>query len=355
MGNKIDLIYKNKSVIGLDIGSSSIKAVQLKKQNNLVRLIGYGSIETPKDVVTEGVITDPKKLSEIIKKLISDPKMGKFTAVRAASSLPETKIFTRIINLPDLSKRELDEAVMWEVDQYIPTPVNELYVDWQIVGELETKKEKNIEVMIVAAPRKIVDSYLETFNILGLELFSLEMGLGSVSRAMVSNKEKDEKIVIVDIGGDSTSIAIYDQTLRVTGSIPIGGSAFLNSLAGKDSNTESLIQKCEKGDQKSCKIVNEAVDETLGSIPDEVTKLIKYYSDLKDKEKNNVSRALICGGGASIPGLASALEKKIGIPVEVGNPWSNISIYPLKPIPKKEASRYTNAVGLALKGIVNDK
>lgn len=356
MNPKIDLVYKKRDVVGVDIGSAFIKVVQLKKNRNLVRLVGYGSLETPKDSYADGEIKDPKKVAEELKKLLSNPKMGRITARRVASSLPETKIFVRIVQLPEMSKKEVDEAVFWEVDQYIPTPTNELYFDWQILSKGTDEKGKQIqEIMIAAAPKKLVDSYLEVFKIAGLELYSLETSLSAVSRAMVSSKSKDEIVLIIDIGGNATNIAIFDQNLKVTGSIPLGASSFLESVSANTKTdkekSQNIILKCEDNDQSACKTVISAIQGNLTSISDEVKKLIKYYTDLKEKEKKNIARILICGGSASIPGLFEDLGKKVGINAEIGNPWTNISVYPLKPIPKREAARYTNAVGLALKGI----
>src|SRR3989304_6844252 len=108
MNPKIDLVYKKKDVVGVDLGSAFIKVVQLKKNRSLVRLIGYGALETPKESLADGEIKDPKKVAEELKKLLANPKMGRITARRAASSLPETRIFVRIIQLPEMSKKEID-------------------------------------------------------------------------------------------------------------------------------------------------------------------------------------------------------------------------------------------------------
>lgn len=357
MSSGIDVIYKKKDVVGIDIGSTTIKAVQLRKKGNLVKLVGYGVIITPKGALENGVIVDPKKISEVISKLIKEPKMGKFTAERVASSLPETKIFTRIIKLPNMPHKEIEEAVKWEIDQYIPTPSKELNFDWKNLESTDSKGEKTQEIMIVAAPKKIVDSYLELFKDLNLELFSLEMSLGSITRAMVSNKNKDEIILIVDIGGDSTNIAIFDHSLRVSGSIPIGGNNFVQSLSavsGKDEKiSKDLIRKCDIKDKENCKTILASIDKDLEPIAEEVKKLIKYYLGKKD-DKAKIERLLVSGGCATVAGLADTLGEKVSLKAEIGNPWANISIYPLKPIPKKEAAKYTNAVGLALKGIIDE-
>lgn len=359
MDLKLDLIYKKKDVVGIDIGSTSIKAVQLKKRGRLVKLIGYGSCPTPADAIKDGVITDPKMVAESITKLLSQPKMGHTTAKRIASSLPETKIFTRIIKLPEMTKKELNEAALWEVDQYVPTPTEELYFDWQIVAHgKDTKGNIEQEVMIVAVPKKIVDSYLEVFKIAGLEIFSLEMSLSAISRAMVSNKKQNEIFLLADIGGEATNIAIYDQNLRVTGSIPVGSSALYQSLSGKAGldakKTTDLISRCETGNKDACKTFLDAVSGNIDTIVDEIKKLIKYYSELKGESIGKIEKTLVCGGLASLPGLVEEIGNRIDLKAEIGNPWTNISIYPLKSIPRKETVMYTNAVGLALKGLENE-
>lgn len=330
MNHKYDLLYKDKEIVGLDIGATSIKVAQLKMKKGKIFLKGCGLKPLEENPFNpEGALKDPKETAEKVKELIKkDLKWGKITAKRVNLSIPESKIFTRVMELPPLGEKELKEAVNWEVDQYIPTPLKELYVDWEIIGI--TKKGKTVlsQILVVAVPKKIVDSYLEMVYAVGLEPFNVEMNLAAVTRAMVSNKAKDEAILVLDIGGQTTSIAVFDRAIRITGSILFGGD-----------NVSQINE-------------NNSVSGPAETLDAEIKKLIEYYEDKGDQKK--ITKILICGGAAYTPTLLDGIAKKTGLQVEVGNPWTNISTYPLKPLPKKDAPRYANAIGLALKGFTNE-
>jgi len=164
---KQDLIYKKKDCLGLDIGASSVKIVQLKKKKSLTKLAGYGASPLPDNLVIEGIISDPESLAKIIKAMMSNAKEGRFTAEKIIASIPDKNVFTRVLELPDLSEKDLKEAVMWEADQSIPMALTDLVVDWQVIGPSVSKDGTN-DVLLVAAPLAIVNSYMQLFNILGL-------------------------------------------------------------------------------------------------------------------------------------------------------------------------------------------
>lgn len=333
MDYKLDLIYKKKDVLGLDIGSTSVKIAQLKKKKGRIHLAGCSAQDLDFDPFDDGVISDPKRMAEVIKGLLKQPKWGKFSAKRVAVSIPETKIFTRVLELPKMSEEELKEAINWEADQYIQIPTKELYIDWEIIGPIKRGKENVNEILMVAVPKKIVESYLETLKILKFEPFWVEMNLQAVTRAMISNKSKDEAIIVVDIGGSSSGIAVFDHKIKITGSIPFGGSNIVDTT----------------NDKKKKIVFPEA-----GSLADEIKKLIDYYENKKEQVGKKITKVILCGGSASHPGITEEIGEKIKIPVEVGNPWVNISTYPLKPVPKSESPRYANAIGLALMGVIDE-
>jgi type IV pilus assembly protein PilM len=182
----------------------------------------------------------------------------------------------------------------------------------------------------------------------------IEINLSAVARAVVSNKDMNETVLIVDLGRKSTSAAIFDKYIRVTGSILTGGDNLTQKIANvlKIDKTEAENLKLKKDDKEAIK-VREAIDTELTEITREIDRMIKYYYEKINKE-NTVTKILLCGGTASLPGLAEYFTEKLDIPAIVGNPWSNISVYPIKPVPKDEAPLYTNAIGLALVGLEDE-
>lgn len=345
-----DIIYKDKDVLGLDIGTELIKYVQLKNKGKLTKLIGYGKIEIPDNILVEGIISEPEKLAKIIKENLNNPPWGKITAEKVISSLPESKLFTRTIELPPISDKEIEEAINFEIDQSIPASSSDLYIDWQIVSE----NEKNINVLFAAAPRAIVDSYIHLFNLIDLEPISLEISLSAISEALISERNKSKPLMIIDIGGNTTNMAAYDKKITITGSHPVGHKTILESLKSvlsiDNKKAEALLKKgivANKTDKGSEIIKNE-----FKKVITEIDRMVKYHEEKNDKSK--ISEILLCGGLGSMSGLCEFIENETKIKTSVGNPWSNISVYPLKPVPKNEASMYAASIGLCIRGMKNE-
>lgn len=345
-----ELVYKEKGILGLDIGTELIKYVQLEKKGKLTKLVGYGKIEVPQNIIIEGIVSEPENLAKIVKKELADPPWGKITAAKVVSSLPESKIFTRIIELPSISDQEIEEAIAFEIEQSIPIAASDLYTDWQIIDE----GKKKVSVLLAAAPRGIVDSYMQLFNLMDLEPISLEISLSAIAKALIPENKKNKSLLILDIGGSTTNMATYDEKIIVTGSHPVGYSTISESLMTvlgvNKKESEALIKKGisdEPSDKGSTVIMNE-----FKKVITEVERMVKYHQE--KNEKDTISEILLCGGLGAMNGLDKYLSQELNIPTKVGNPWTNISIYPLKPVPKNEAPMYANAIGLCLRGM-NDE
>jgi type IV pilus assembly protein PilM len=350
---KIDPIWKKKDIVGFDIGTDSLKVVQLERRGKLTKLVGYGKLEIPENYIIEGIVTEPEKLSELTKKFLASGVWGKITAKRVCTSLPESKVFTRTITLPHMTGNELADAVNWDASQTIPMAMTDLFLDWQVIGP-SIDDPKNDEIIYAAAPKAIVNSYLQFFEQLGMEIDSVETSLTAIIRSVVSRKNKDA-LLLVDIGGKTTNLAILDHVIQVTGSTLVGGDHITKRISeafGVDEKEAEKIKKKESADEKAK--IREAVDAEVTDITREATKMINYYEDER-KAKKLISKVVICGGSASLSAIVEIFKEKLGISAEIGNPWSNISVYPLKSVPKEDAPAFANAVGLALLGVSDDQ
>lgn len=310
-------------------------------------MVGYGKVEIPEDTVIEGIISEPEKLAEILKKSFAKPPWGKITAERVIASLPESRIFTRILDLPILSKKDINEAIKYETEQSIPVPPDDLYIDWQVINESDDK----ITVLLAAAPKSIVNSYIQLFNIIGLEPLALEMSLAAIARSMVSNIDKVEPVIIFDIGDRSSNIAVFDTNLQVTGSHPIGGGTIRELIADtlniSDKESYQTTRTGIKGKTKQSDLIKGEIDKLIS----EIKKMDQYYREKTGYEKS--MKILLCGGLGFMPGLPEYLKEN-GYESKVGNPWVNISIYPIKPVPKEETPGFATAIGLSLRGMEDD-
>jgi type IV pilus assembly protein PilM len=209
---------------------------------------------------------------------------------------------------------------------------------------------KQDDFIFTAAPKSIINSYLQLVNLLGLEIGNIETSLTAITRAMIPIRSANEVMLVVDMGGQTTNLAIFDQLIRVTGSTLVGGISLTDRIAEALKLTEAEAEKIKVNppEKKLAKIL-EAIEPDLATVSGEIDRMIRYYHENNKDAK--VSKILLCGGSANIAGLAKYLSDKNGIPASIGNPWTNISVYPIKPVPKQEAALYTNAIGLALTGV----
>jgi type IV pilus assembly protein PilM len=340
-----DLVYKKKDVLGLDIGTSNVKYVQLKEKGKLTKLIGYGHFKVPENIIIEGIITEPEKLAKIVKEELANPPWGKITASRVVTALPDSKLFTHVLELPVLSEKEIENAVNLEIDQSIPVAASDLYTDWQIVSEANNK----MFVFMAAAPKIIVDSYIQFFNLVSMEPMAFEISLAAISRAVIAEKDSQDLVLIVDIGGQTTNMAIYDKGIQVAGSHPVGaesiGETLKTVLSLNEKEVEDSLQLGLNNETKSAEVIKNDLKKILV----EAERMIQYYKEKRDSR--TISKMIICGGLGAMTGLAEFFEEDIKIKTTVGNPWSNISIYPLKPVPKRDAPMFSAAIGLSLRGL----
>lgn len=257
-------------------------------------------------------------------------------------------MFTRILDLPKLNEKDIEEAINYEVEQSIPIAANDLIYDWQTINQTEEKST----IVLAAAPKSIVNSYMQLFKILNVEPLALEMSLAAIARSMVSNKEKAEPVLILDIGGQASNLAVFDSNLRVTGSHPIRGltirSQLSQSLKISDKEAEKTLKEGIKEKSKASDIIKESIDKLAA----ESNNMVQYFTEKNKGQK--VSKMLLCGGLAFVPWLPEYFHEKTKLETKVGNPWVNISIYPIKPVPKEEAPSYASAIGLCLRGFLDD-
>lgn len=343
-----------KLPFGLDIGYTSVRAVQLEKRGKLVHLASYGESPLDKDVFSKDKINVPA-LSIAIKHVIESNKIRPINSKQVVCALPESDIFTKILQLPKMTDDELEEVIKLEIDKIVPFSISELYLDWERVKTGNEKSNEKDNILVVAAPQKLIHSYLEAIKKAGLVVIALDIEPAAVCRALIKGTEgKNEAILVVDIGADTTSITIYDfESIQLTGSTHVAGNSLTESL-GKYLNldfdkTEAIKRELINSNKDlNPKLFNNALKPVLSQLGQEISRSMTYYTNFA-KNSHPVSEILFCGGNAHIPGLTEFFEKTFNIKTEIGNPWTNVTAYPLKAIPKLKASLYTTAIGLALR------
>jgi len=336
---------------GLDIGSHSIKAVQLTGSLDRPIFVAAGQIESPTSSSEQIPSIDNEQAIEAIAGSIKTlHKEAHFSTDKVIAALPESQIFTRVVELPSLKQAEIKNTIAWEAEQYVPVPMSEVRLDWQVLGKVADGK---VEVLLIAAPIALVESYLKMIRLANLTPISLETEITAVARSLVQRVEGTPSTMVVSVGASTTDLSIVnDGRISFTRSIGTGGQALARGVAqdlGFEIDQATEYMKTYGLDPTSLEgKVMQAIKPIFDVIVNEIRRVLAYYSTKHPDEP--VKRIVVTGGTAKLPGLVIYLAEALGLEVQVGNPWEGISLPPQAA--KKlvsESTSYAVAVGLALK------
>lgn len=344
---QIGYFYKDRPLFGMDIGFSSLKVMQVSGQSKVNTVVGYGVGGFDPVAIKDGVIVDPEAIAKVAHELFSKNLIGDITTRRVALAVPAARTFTRTITLPRLSTKDLAEAVRLETEQYVPVPLDELYFDYTVIN----KNDKEQELLAVAIPKKIVDSYLVLTSLLGLETVGVETTIGAATRLFVQAEQSDVPTVLIDLGSLSSDITIYDKGLVVTGTVPGGGDSFTQAIASKLRVTRQeahvIKTKYGLGLSKKQKEITEGLSPILDQMLKEIRRMIRYYEERSSTERK-IGQVVTMGGGANMPGLSEHMTNLLRLPVRMCDPWQHMDFHNLQPPNTVEKSMYVTVCGLAL-------
>lgn len=353
--DKIPNFYHDKPLFGLDIGHGSLKVMQLTEppvnadlKGYQPKVIGYGFTTFEKEAQDNGVVVKPEIIAKAAHKLFKDGLVGDITTRRAAIAIPAYRTYTRALQLPILHPAEMQEAVELEAEQYISMPLEELYLDYKVVKQ----SGDEAELFVAAVPRKIVDSYVDLAQILGLQPILIEPTLGSSGRLFSIGDTSNEPAFIIDFGTLSCDISIFDKNILVTGTVVQGGGAnFTNAIKSKlDVTLEEagLIKtRYGLGASKRQKEIEDALSPTLGLIVKEIRRMLRYYEERYGEERP-IKQIITLGGGANMPGLSEYLTSALRMAVRHFDPWHYFNYKGLDPPSVADRPMYAIAAGLSL-------
>lgn len=339
--------YEDKPLFGLDIGHGNIRVMELDTKHTIPRLVGYGTASFDPAAIVDGCIEKPEVVAKATQELFKHHLIGDITTNRVAIALPVARAFTRSMHVPDLSERETLEAVRTEVEQYIPAPIDDLYLDY---SRAKTGTEES-ELFVVAMPKRIVDSYLTLTRLLGLEAVLFETSIGAGAQLFARDKHTDVPTILVDFGGESADITLYNGGLAVSGTVACGGEKItqLISEALDVTPREAGIIKFKYGLSYSKKQpqIESSLAPLLSILLKEIKRTVRYYEE-RSKSKTAIGQVVIMGGGANMPGLADYLTNNLRLPVRAFDPTSHIDFGHLQPFSASERMSYVTVSGLSL-------
>lgn len=338
--------------IGLDIGLALIKVVVLSTKDTPRRLLSLGQVASPQPGIISDSDLDLESVANAIKNLMAEIKAPEKQVVVA---LPESKIFTRVIyDLPFLTNDELAQAIKYAAEEFVPMPITQVNLNYQIIFRSKEKGPKSRTVVfVVASPKNIVDKYLKVLNMADLKPTAIETELIASARALVGNNPFSPTSLIVQFGATTTDFAVVSEGLiLLTRSISTGAVALTRAIA-QAFNFE-LIQAEEY--KKVYGILEDQLEGKLFQVLKPIVDVILSETRrvIQAHETQNpqraVKRVVLTGGGAKLPGLVVYLANSLGLEVQAADPWESVSKDPsLKNKLVADAPVYSVAVGLALR------
>lgn len=343
------LFSSEKSHLGIDIGTASIKLVELERGRGGLRLLTYGFTENLKEIVKENWPGDIKYAARIINEIC---KKAGTTSRSAVTALPTFSVFSSVINLSNVDQKDLSSAVHWEAKKVIPLPLEEMVLDWKkIEAKGDEKQSKNMKVLLTGAPKALVKRYMNIFKEARINLLSLETETFSLIRALLGNDKST--VMIVEVGMSTTDIFIVSKSIPVLSrSLDIGGLAITRAISN------NLGVGAERAEQfkydlgitsiKSDEgVVPEIVIDTINPIINEIKYLLNLF---ESKNNEKVEKLVLSGGSSLLPNFVNYLSKILNMNVIIGDPWSRISCpVELGPVLSEIGPKLSVAIGLAMR------
>lgn len=337
---------------GLDIGTTSIKAVWLGKSGKNITLESV--VSAP--VAAKGILSDSNLDQKMFADFIKDTlKKAGISTNSVALSIPESQVYSKIIEMPDLSEQELAAALKWEMEQHIPLPLDQVRTDYQIMERVSEGGKKKMNVLIVAAPIGIISKYNRITEAAGLSTVAVETEVVSVHRALFPTFDQTSADVILHLGASTTDVAIVRRgIINMVFSIPLGGIAVTRAIAvdfGIDPNQAENFKRAYGLSQNVFGgKVGKSLEPILQSILGDIRKAILSF-----KEKHNqqeIRQIILSGGSALLPGLHIFFANILGIQVVVGNCWDINGIADVPQEVLEDSPSYNVVVGLAMRDVL---
>jgi len=344
---------KGKPVVGLDIGSSAVKAVELKPQGKTFRVSAFGSEPVPPDSIVDGAIIDGGAVADAIRRLFENKA---FKTKEVAASLSGNAVIVKKISLPVMSEAELSESIFWEAEQYIPFDIQDVNLDYQILDKGGDGKG-TMDVLLVAAKKEKIADYTGVISQAGRVPVLVDVDAFALQNAYELNYgDSSAVVVLLNAGASAININIVSGGQSVfTRDISMGGNAYTEAVQKELNLPFESAEIAKKGDHVDG-VTHDDVKPVLHAMTEnvllEIQKTFDFFKATASSDR--IDRILLSGGACSVTGFAHAVEDRFGAPVESFDPFRKIAFEPNKlgmRDPELVVPTAAVAVGLALRKI----
>jgi len=316
------LFSKKKEVIGIDIGSSSVKLVQLKDLKGSFQLLNAGIVPLPPEAIVDNTFMDSTSIVKAIKSLVTS--LG-VKATDVACSISGNSVIIRKITLPFMPVEELEDQITWEAEQYIPFDINDVNMDFQILSPDSVDPSKMI-VLLIASKRDIINDYVTVFNDAGMVLSVVDVDSFAVQNAFEINHDvgTEDVLALINIGASVMNInVIKDGTSLFTRDVQVGGNLYTEEiqkqLGVSGFEAESMKILAVEANNYELLEVLAKVNET---ITQEIRRSLDFYNSTASDDR--ITKVFVSGGCSKGYKFIETVSEKVDLPVEMINPFAKL-------------------------------
>lgn len=339
---------RSKSVVGLDIGSSSIKVVELESNGDSHRLKDYGAAELLPEAIVDGEVMDRQLVVETIQNLFESKKIRTRQVVSAVSG---RAVIVKKILMDRLAEEDAREAIHWEAEQHVPYDINDVSLDFQILeGDVNPKQ---MQVLLVAAKRDMLNAHADLIREAGLTPVVIDVDSFAVQNAVLANYDfaPEEVVALVNIGAEITNINIIQAGVPLfTQDLSLGGNSFVEAVMKKHNVSQAEANAAIRGEEAPAFDLAAVIQPVCEDLAMAIDRSIVYLKTSGDTER--ITRILLSGGGVRIPGIVDFLSRRHQVPVEITDPLKRIghdAALFAGADPRVVAPALTVGIGLALR------
>lgn len=324
------MLSRNKPLVAIDIGSHSIKLVQLKKVGKSYHLQNFGVMPLRPESIVDGTVMDAGAVVDGIRNLV---RMEKTKIKDVVTAISGQSVIVKKINMPQMTEKELSESIMWEVEQHIPFEISEVNIDFQILPpplDAPASTGNQMDVLLVAARKSKMDDYISLLNEAGLNPVIVDTDVFALENEYEINNDEageDEVVALVDIGASAMNINILKNGITLfQRDIATGGnrytSVFQQEFGIDYEEAEALKMGANFTDERGSEQVLPLLVSVSEELCEELQRSLEFFRTTI--AEGPITKMVLSGGCARIKGLEQLLSRRLGIPVEVANPFRNI-------------------------------
>lgn len=349
------MLGKKKSVAGLDVGSSSIKMVELEGKANNLNLVSFGFENLPADTIIDGQIMELNAVADVIQNVCNNHQVN---ADKVVTGVSGHSVIIKNIVLPPMSREELEESIDWHAEEHIPYDLSEVSLDYQVTAE----SSDATHVLIAACKRERIDNIKQAIQLSGRQAIVIDVDTFALQNCYEVNYQPgDHQVVtLLNIGASTMNVNIVKGTRSLfSRDITVGGSQFTDVLQRSLGLSYQQAEAVKRGVSNAAEGIEEkSIEPLMNNVTEivamEIQKTFDFYRATTEDTETKVQKILISGGGSKLNGLAEELSARLELPVEVLDPFRNINVDTRKFDPdylSEIMPEMAVAVGLAVRGV----